>query len=173
MAEVDTDGFDHAMARLFRLGENSQTHLHDDVGRQVDQLIEDIQREIVRQGLVDSGELYNSFSKRRWNAHYWHVTTSAEHAAPIDEGSSRHIITPLRAEKLAFKPENPAKYADSDSASFDPDSGYVVTEFVDHPGNREYNYVGKALQRWETTLALGMRGPVRREIQKAGFKPGR
>lgn len=171
MAEVDTDGFDKAMAKIHRLGNNLDTNLNDDVGRQVDQLIEDIQREISRQGLIDSGELYNSFSKRRWNDHYWHITTSAEHAIPLDEGSSGGIITPRNASQLAFKPDNPSKYAGN--PSFDPDSGYVFAESVDHPGNREYNYIGKALQRWESTLELGMRGPVRREIQKAGFKPGR
>jgi|SRR6056297_1260804 len=171
MAGVETEDFEEAIIKLHRLGNNLDTNLNDDVGRMVDQLIFDIKQEIIRQDLVDSGELLNSFSKRRWNAHYWHVTTSAEHAAPIDEGSSGGIITPRNAEKLAFKPENPADYAGN--PSYDPDSGYVFTDFVDHPGNREYNYVGKALQRWESTLELGMRGPVRREIQKAGFKPGR
>lgn len=171
MAEVKTKGFTQMLRRLNKLGDNLDSNLDDDVGRMVDQLIFDIQSEIVRQGLVESGELYNSFSKRRWNSHYWHVTTSAEHATPLDKGSSGGIITPRRATKLAFKPDNPAKY--SGNPSFDPDSGYVFTEFVDHPGNREYNYIGKALQVWETTLERGMKRPVQREIIKAGFKPGR
>jgi hypothetical protein len=171
MADVDTDGFDDAMAKIQRLGDNLDDGLNDDIGRMVDQLIFDIQAEISRQGLVDSGELVNSFSKRRWNDKFWHVTTSAEHAEPIDEGAGPHTITPRNEPVLAFQPENPAAYAGN--PSYDPDSGYVFTEYVEHPGNRPYNYVGKALQRWETTLALGIEPKVKREIYKAGFKPGR
>ncbi len=172
MAEVDTDGFDDAMAKIHRLGDNLETNLEDDVGRMVDQLIFDIETEISRQGLVESGELMNSFSKRRWNRKFWHITTSAEHAEPIDEGASPHPIAPRNAPVLAFQPENPAAYAGN--PSFDPESGYVFTDYVEHPGNRPYNYLGKALQAWQgSTLQLGMRPPVRREIYKAGFKPGR
>jgi hypothetical protein len=176
MADIDTEGFEKVQGMVEQLGDNLSDGMEDHIDDEVDKLVRLIKAEIKRQGLVDDPSdkpdqipLHASI-KSEGGEGEWVVGSVAPHASAIEHGADEHIIRPRRANILAFQPENPAKY--EGNPSYDPDSGYVFTNIVEHPGNDEYNYIQNAQRGWLVDLEFGLRSAVRKEIMKAGFRFG-
>lgn len=177
MADIETSGFKRVQAKLDQLDDNLNDGMEKHIDDEVDKLVRAISSEIKRQGLVDDPTdkpeqipLHASFKKLDSGGGRWKVVTTAPHARAIEEGADPHDIRPRKANILAFEPENPSQY--EGNPSYDPDSGMVFAEFVNHPGNRPYNYLDNARGSWEADLKMRLRGMVREEIMKAGFFTG-
>lgn len=168
MADIETEGFDEAIANVQQLSDNLEDGLARHIDDEVERLKRAIRQEIKRQGLVDTGDLLASFIAKRTSDSSWTVYSTEEHADYLEFGTSEHTIRPDEAQVLAFEPENPAQYGDN----YDPETGYVYATVVEHPGNEPYNFVENAQRAWAAGLTIGLRGAVRKEIVKAGFSLG-
>lgn len=168
MAKVRTRGFEKVIAKTEQLADNLDDGIERHVDGEVERLKRAIRKEIKRQGLVETGDLLNSFEIRRRPDGEWEVFSTEAHADYLEYGTSAHTIRPNKKQFLAFKPENPAPYGNS----YDPETGYVYVSVVDHPGNEDYKFVRNAQAAWAAGLFVRLRQAVRREIVKAGFKPG-
>jgi hypothetical protein len=173
MARVKTKGFKKVRLMLDKLGDNLSDGMEKHVDKEVDRLVRAIKKEIGRQGLRDDPTdkpeqiALRASIKKVEGGTEWVVGSIAPHASAIEHGSKDHIIRPRNASILAFQPDNPAKY--EGNPAYDPDSGYVFTDFVDHPGNDAYNYMQNAQISWYFDLRVNLRNAVRQEIMRAGF----
>jgi len=167
MADIETEGFDKAIASVEQLADNLDEGLASHIDDEVERLRSVIRAEIQRQGLVDDGDLLASFKVER-TGNSWSVYSTEAHASYLEFGTTEHTIRPDDAAVLAWQPENPAQYGDN----YDPETGYVYMAAVDHPGNKAYNFVENSQRAWAADLTIGLRSAVRKEILKAGFKFG-
>lgn len=164
MAKVETEGFEKAIAQTEQLADNLEDNMADYVDDEVHKLRRKIVQNIHEDGLIDTGELVNSFVVER-KGNTWEVYSTEDHAKYLEEGTPPHDIYPDDKEMLAFVPEDPSKYG----GNYDEETGYVFLEMVKHPGNQPYRFVENAQWAWEAGLAIGLRQAVRKEILKAGF----
>lgn len=168
MVDVDTSGFDEAIASVEALGADLEPIVGEQVADEADNLVEMIENKIKSKGLVDSGELLASFHANQAGASTWVIWSSADHAMPIEEGASPHEITPDTAPFLAFRPENPSEYSEVIN-----DDGWVTLDRVGHPGNKPYRYILEAQSQWKPVAMIQISKSVDRAIRAAGFSRAR
>lgn len=95
--------------------------------------------------------------------------TGADHAIPLEEGISPHVIT--GDPWLAFQPENISDYPERLHA----EGGYVVTDAVYwRPDKQEtatgYKYILEAQNYWEQEVKRELPRKIRNAIVQSGYK---
>jgi|GEM_PF-5959962 len=81
------------------------------------------------------------------------VSAGAPHAAPIEYGARRHKIRPRHRRRLRWPVEG----------------GYAFATEVDHPGNREYAYLGNALDAKLPAITTQIEAAIELGFRKVGL----
>jgi hypothetical protein len=172
-------------AKIENLESSLERNVQDEVEDQAEKLVDDIERTIESMGLVGDPSdkpgqiaLKDSFITVGGGEKIV-VTSTAPHAAAIEEGASNHPIMPDGDNLLSFVPENPSEYPQASGDEYvpfgtwyDPEEGVVFsTGIEDHPGNKPYNYMLPAQRKWWPFASSQIRGSVKSSIVSAGFKP--
>jgi hypothetical protein len=125
----------------------------------------------------EQDQLLESFDLRRGTTRNI-IQSTAPHALPLEDGASPHEITPNDADLLAIPASDLSvgtyggAIAHLDDVSGGESGNYLLTESVDHPGNKAYNYILSAQMAWnEGYLKPKLPREMRRAITRAGFKP--
>lgn len=166
MVDIDLSELDRVQRKLDRLEENLEKETRREVDRQVGALIRAIREEIIAEGLVETGELLASFESQQDGKSHWIIYSTADHARPLEEGASPHTIEPDRAQVLSWIPENPADYPEH----YDPETGRVYIDSVNHPGNRAYRYILGGQEDWAPIMRLEVETVVHSAIIESGFR---
>lgn len=188
MATIDKAEIKQAQASVLALGANLERKVPNEVENEVNKLINAIEEKIVEKGLVGDPSdkpgqppLVASFRKNQSGNNEWTIYSTAEHAMALEEGASPHTIEPDNANLLAFVPDDPSKYPQKSNVMtsdgyaltdswYDPEKGMVFATKVDHPGNKEYNYISEAQARWYPIAHININSAVKNSIRQAGFK---
>jgi hypothetical protein len=165
MADVEVDGVEKTIAQTERFIDNvTGGNMADHIDDEIETFRSYIRQSIQAHGLVESGDLLNSFKIER-AGNSWNIFSTEAHADYLEYGTGPHTIRPDEADVLAFEPENPADYGDN----YDEETGYVYASVVEHPGNAQYRFVDNAQNVWLADLEIGLHTAVRKEIIKSGL----
>lgn len=185
--EIDASELSDVARDIDKLNKNLEPAVRDETGNQVRNLKDLIQKTLLEKGLYDTGNLLNSFdvlSEGRSGWRIWADSREQDYAMHLEAGTTRHTITPDDADALSWVPENPNKYATKRpigglssvedvfaGSPYDPETGRVYMQSVDHPGNKAYGYVEDAQADWALPAWTKINRTVRNQILRAHFKP--